>query len=160
MNALKNVTIYTDGACLGNPGKGGYGVVLRYGNHSKELSGGFRHTTNNRMEILAAIVALETLNQPCQVTLHTDSKYLVDAIMQGWAKRWQKNKWQRNSQEKAKNSDLWARLLKLCAYHRVTFVWVKGHAGIRDNERCDQLAVKAAKQINLEEDMAYGHNGE
>ncbi len=145
------VHIWTDGGCRpSNPGPGGYGVVLRYNDQRKELSGGFRHTTNNRMELLAAIVGLESLNRPCRVTLHSDSKYLVDAINLGWARRWQANGWKRNKQgDKALNPDLWQRLLDLIAQHRVEFVWVRGHSGVADNERCDALARQAAQADNL-----------
>jgi ribonuclease HI len=153
--SLKEVTIYTDGACLGNPGAGGYGVVLLYGQHRKELSGGFRLTTNNRMEIMAAIVGLMALKTKCAVTLHTDSQYLVNAIIKGWAQQWQKNGWRRNKKDKAKNPDLWEQLLSLCSQHEVTFVWVKGHAGIEENECCDRLAVNAAQQENLPSDKGY-----
>jgi ribonuclease HI len=139
----KEIIIYTDGACTGNPGPGGYGVVLLSDRHRKEFSGGYRLTTNNRMEMMAAIVALQSLKNQCLVTLHTDSKYLVDAIVQGWAKKWQKNGWMRNKQEKAKNPDLWQQLLDLCSKHQVKFVWVKAHAGIAENECCDRLAVTA-----------------
>jgi ribonuclease HI len=151
----KNVVIYTDGACTGNPGPGGYGVVLLYNSHRKELSGGFRRTTNNRMEMMAAIVGLQTLNQPCEVTLHSDSKYLVDAITQGWAQKWQSNGWKRNKKDRAKNPDLWQQLLDLCDFHQVTFRWVKGHAGNPENERCDQLAVAAAQLPDLPVDEGY-----
>ncbi|OKH21419.1 ribonuclease HI [Hydrococcus rivularis NIES-593] len=153
--SLKEVTIYTDGACLGNPGAGGYGVVLIYGRHRKELSGGFRLTTNNRMEILAAIAGLMALKTKCTVTLYTDSQYLVNAITKGWARQWQKNGWKRNKKEKAKNSDLWEQLLNLCAQHEVNFIWVKGHAGNPENEYCDRLAVSAALQKDLPPDAAY-----
>ena len=152
---LKEVTIYTDGACTGNPGAGGYGAVLIYGEHRKEISGGFRLTTNNRMEMMAAIAALQTLKRQCYVTLHSDSKYIVDAINKGWAKRWQANSWKRNKKEKAKNPDLWQQLLDLCNQHQVDFVWVKGHAGIPENERCDRLAVAAAHQSDLPDDFGY-----
>jgi ribonuclease HI len=152
---LKEVTIYTDGACLGNPGSGGYGVVLIYGKHRKELSGGFRLTTNNRMEILAAIEGLKALKSKCAVTLYTDSQYLVNAIAKGWAKQWQKNGWRRNKKEKAKNPDLWEQLLDLCVQHDINFVWVKGHAGIAENEYCDRLAVSAAQQQDLPPDIPY-----
>jgi len=137
---MKQVTIYTDGACSGNPGPGGYGVVLLHKSHRKELSGGDKQTTNNRMETLAAIVGLEALKEPCQVALYSDSKYLVDAIQKGWAKRWQQNNWMRNKKDPALNSDLWERLLALLGKHHVTFHWVKGHAGNPENERCDELA--------------------
>jgi len=152
----KNVVIYTDGACMGNPGPGGYGVVLLYDHHRKELSGGFRRTTNNRMEMMAAIVGLQALNQPCEVTLHSDSKYLVDAMAQGWAKKWQANGWKRNKKDYAKNPDLWQQLLDLCNHHQVTFRWVKGHAGHPENERCDELAVAAAQAADLPVDGGYG----
>jgi ribonuclease HI len=155
MRPKKHVTIYTDGSSLGNPGPGGYGVVLRYNEHVKELSGGFRHTTNNRMEILAAIKALEALSEPCRVTLHTDSQYLVNAITKGWARRWQRNGWMRNKKDAALNPDLWARLLPLCDKHQVDFVWVRGHAGDPDNERCDELAKAAAEGAHLPEDEGY-----
>ncbi len=151
----KEIIIYTDGACTGNPGPGGYGVVLLYNNHRKELSGGFRLTTNNRMEMMAAIVGLQTLNQPCQITLHSDSKYLVDAMTKGWARKWQANGWKRNKKEPAKNPDLWQQLIELCDQHQVKFCWVKGHAGHAENERCDQLAVAAARQANLPIDEGY-----
>jgi ribonuclease HI len=151
----KQVTIYTDGSCRKNPGSGGYGVVLLYGDHRKELSGGFQCTTNNRMEILAAIVGLEALKEPCQVALYSDSQYVVNAISKGWAKRWQSNNWMRNKEDKALNPDLWERLLRLCDRHRVTFHWVRGHAGNVENERCDQLAVAAAKGSNLALDEGY-----
>ena len=149
------VQIHTDGACLGNPGPGGYGVVLRFGDHCKELSGGFRLTTNNRMELLAAIKGLEALNQPCQVVLYSDSKYVVDAVEKGWAVKWRASGWMRNKREKAVNPDLWAPLLDLCATHDVEFRWVRGHSGVADNERCDRLAVAAAKGNDLAEDKGY-----
>lgn len=150
---LKEVAIYTDGACLGNPGPGGYGVVLLYRGHRKEFSAGFRDTTNNRMEILAAIIGLESLKEKCRVTLYTDSQYVVNSIEKGWSKKWRANGWMRNNIEPALNADLWARLLKLCEVHDVNFVWVRGHAGNPENERCDQLAVDAAKQPDLPPDI-------
>ena len=150
-----DVTIYTDGGCLGNPGPGGYGVVLRCGAHEKHLSGGFARTTNNRMEIMAAIVALEALNMPCRVTLHSDSKYVVDAMTQGWVQRWKTNGWMRNKKDKAVNPDLWERLLAACVQHEVAFKWVKGHAGHADNETCDRLANQAAARADLPADEAY-----
>lgn len=150
------VTIYTDGGCSPtNPGPGGYGVVLRWNGHCRELSGGFRLTTNNRMELTAAIVALETLKRPCRVTLHSDSRYLVDAMTRGWAARWRANGWQRNRHDRALNPDLWSRLLELAARHRVDFVWVRSHAGVPDNERCDELARAAARQPDLPDDPGY-----
>ncbi len=152
-NQLKNITIFTDGACSGNPGPGGYGAVLLYNSHRKELSEGFNNTTNNRMEMLAAIKALEALKEKCNVTLYSDSKYLIDAIDKGWAKKWQQNGWMRNKKEKAMNVDLWQRLLPLIDKHNLTLKWVKGHAGNEENERCDYLATQAAKQPNLPEDV-------
>ena len=149
------VSIYTDGACLGNPGPGGYGIVLLYGDHRRELAGGFRRTTNNRMEILAAIVGLEALKESCTVTLYSDSQYLVNAVELGWAKRWQANGWRRNKKAKALNPDLWDRLLQLCDRHDVEFRWVRGHAGNPANERCDRLATQAAQRPDLPVDMAY-----
>jgi ribonuclease HI len=138
------ITIYTDGACLGNPGPGGYGVVLLDGQQRQELAVGYRLTTNNRMEMMAAIAGLEALAVPSSVTLYSDSQYLVDAVMKGWAKRWRANGWKRNAKDKAKNPDLWAKILGLCEQHQVTFIWVRGHAGNVENERCDRLAVAAA----------------
>ncbi len=152
---MKAVTIYTDGGALGNPGPGGYGVVLIAGKHRKELSGGFRLTTNNRMELLACIKGLEALKYPCEVSLYSDSKYVVNGITKGWAARWRKNGWMRNKKEAAVNPDLWARLLDLCQKHTVRFHWVKGHAGTAENERCDQLAKAAAQGPKLPPDPGY-----
>lgn len=146
---MKTVDIYTDGACSGNPGPGGYGVVLLYKGARREASGGYKHTTNNRMEILAAIKALELLNEPCRVNLYSDSRYLVDAIEKGWAKKWRSNSWMRNKKEAALNPDLWERLLKLLEKHEVSFIWVRGHAANIENERCDELARKSIQQGNL-----------
>jgi len=154
---LKHVTIYTDGAASGNPGPGGYGVILEFQGKRKELSGGYRRTTNNRMELLAAVVGLEALKERCEVTLYTDSAYLVNALNEGWAQRWRAHGWMRNKNEPALNPDLWERLLRLCEQHEVHFVWVKGHAGHPENERCDQLAQEAARGINLPVDTAYEH---
>jgi ribonuclease HI len=155
MERLKSVTIYTDGACLGNPGPGGYGVVLLYKGHRKELSGGYRETTNNRMEIMAAIVGLKALKEKCEATLYSDSEYLVKAMTKGWVKRWRKNNWRRNRKEKALNPDLWEQLLQLYEYHQVEFKWVKGHAKSAENNRCDELALEAAQQSNLPVDEGY-----
>ena len=141
---MKQIEIFTDGACSGNPGPGGYGAILRYGKHEKEISQGFAETTNNRMELTAAIEALKLLKEPCEVTLFTDSQYLVNGINKGWAKKWKTNGWMRNKQEKALNPELWDQLLTLCERHKITFVWLKGHAGHPENERCDRLAVAAA----------------
>jgi ribonuclease HI len=151
----KDVIIYTDGACEPNPGPGGYGVVLIYGDHRKELSGGYRLTTNNRMEIMAAIQGLEALKNPCKVTLYSDSEYLVKAMTLGWVERWKSKNWRRNKREKALNVDLWERLLALCETHQVEFAWVKGHAGNRENERCDQLSYAAIEKPDLPADEGY-----
>ena len=155
MVALPQVTIYTDGACQGNPGPGGYGVVLLHGDKRKEMSGGYRRTTNNRMEIMGAIAGLEALKKPCKVTLVSDSEYVVKAIREGWAKRWRSQGWKRNAKEMAVNPDLWGRLLDLCEQHQVEFRWVRGHNGNRENERCDALAVDAASRPNLPPDEGY-----
>lgn len=155
MSELKQVVIYTDGACTGNPGPGGYGIILQYGEKRREISAGFRRTTNNRMELMAAIVGLETLRYRCSVTICTDSQYLVKGITLGWARRWRANGWRRNAQEKAINADLWGRLLDLCAQHEVVFEWVKGHADHPENERCDRLAVLAAQGADLSIDTGY-----
>jgi len=150
INVQKQVEIYTDGACSGNPGPGGYGVILSYNGREKELSGGEEMTTNNRMELTAAIVGLEALREPCTVTLYSDSKYVVDAINKGWAEKWHDNNWMRNSKEPALNPDLWEQLLGLTMEHEVTFVWVKGHAGHPQNERCDKLATGYIEQLKKE----------
>jgi ribonuclease HI len=142
---MKNVTVYTDGACSGNPGPGGYGTVLIYNAHRKEISKGFKQTTNNRMEISGVIAGLEALREPCAVTLYSDSRYVVDAIKKGWARRWRANGWMRNKEEPALNADLWEKLLPLLEKHRVKFKCVKGHAGNKENERCDELARQAAE---------------
>lgn len=152
------VDIYTDGAARGNPeGPGGYGTVLEYrdtkGNlHTKELSRGYRKTTNNRMELMAAIAGLEALNRPCQVNLYSDSKYLVDAFNQHWIENWVRKGWKRGKNEPVKNIDLWKRLLTAKEPHQVTFIWVKGHDGHPQNERCDALATGAADGEDLAED--------
>ena len=140
---MKEVKLYTDGACRGNPGKGGYGAILVYGKYEKEISGGERETTNNRMELMAAIVGLEALKEPCEVTLYSDSKYLVDAYNEGWVFSWERNSWKRGK-EPLKNPDLWQRLFELTGRHHVTFIWVKGHNGNPYNERCDELATSYA----------------
>ena len=150
MNDIKEVVIFTDGACSPNPGAGGYGIVLIYGRHRKELSKGFLLTTNNRMELLAAIVALETLKKPCKVQLYSDSKYVIEPITLGWIDRWKSRKW-----HKVKNTDLWIRLLEQCEKHQVEFLWIEGHSGNVENERCDELAVQACKSKNLISDKFY-----
>ena len=136
----ENVYIFTDGACSGNPGPGGWGAILRYGTREKELSGFEPETTNNRMELTGAIEALRALKRPCEVILQTDSQYVVNGIEKGWAESWRKNNWVKADKKPALNSDLWESLLELCAVHRVRFIWIKGHAGHKENERCDELA--------------------
>ncbi len=138
---MKHVEIFTDGACSGNPGPGGWGAILRYKGTEKEISGGAPETTNNRMELMGVISALKLLKEPCEVTLCTDSQYVANALERGWAKNWQKNGWMRNKKEPALNPDLWQELLTLYDKHKVTIVWVKGHNGHPENERCDKLAV-------------------
>ncbi len=152
---MKHVTLYTDGGCLHNPGPGGYGVILVYDSNRRELSGGFRLTTNNRMEIYAAIAGLEALKEPCSVTVYSDSQYLVNAMQKGWAHRWRSKGWKRSNKEKAINPDLWERLLALCEIHRVRFNWLRGHAGHSENERCDELAKAAAQDSRLAVDDGY-----
>ena len=140
----KQVTIYTDGACRGNPGKGGWGAILKYGAFEREISGGERSTTNNRMELTAAIEALKMLKEPCSVTLTSDSKYMIDAIEKKWIDSWQKKGWRKADGKEVLNVDLWEKLLEQLAIHDVTFVWVHGHAGHKYNERCDELATSFA----------------
>ena len=137
---MKEVTIYTDGACSGNPGPGGWGAVLMYGEHRKEISGGDAHTTNNRMELTGPIEALEMLKQPCKVRLYSDSAYLVNAFNQHWIANWQRNGWQTSQKKPVENKELWQRLLELCRTHEVEFIKVKGHADNAENNRCDELA--------------------
>lgn len=144
---LKYVEIFTDGACSGNPGPGGWGAILRYEGREKELSGGEKETTNNRMELTAAIEALSALKEPCKVRLVTDSKYLADGIAKGWAASWQKNGWRKADKKPALNPDLWEKLLELLKIHDVTIEWVKGHAGHPENERCDELAANYYKSL-------------
>ncbi len=156
----KQVVIYSDGACEPNPGPGGYGVILMYGKARKEVSGGFRWTTNNRMEIYAAIQGLELLKEPCKVTVYSDSQYLVDAMMKGWVAKWKRKNWWRTSKERAVNVDLWEKLLALTERHQVEFVWVRGHAGNAENERCDQLSYAALRQKNLPADEGYENKPE
>lgn len=140
---MKFVEIYTDGACSGNPGPGGYGTILVFRGLEKEMSGGEKSTTNNRMELMAAIVGLEALKEPCKVILTSDSKYLVDGINLGWARSWRLHNWVKSDKKPALNADLWGRLLELLEVHDVTFAWIKGHEGHPYNERCDRLAVEA-----------------
>ena len=138
---MKEVTVYTDGACSGNPGPGGWGAILDYKGKRKELSGGEAQTTNNRMELTAVIEALGALKEPCTVTVITDSRYVSDGITLGWAAGWKKNNWRRKDRKPALNPDLWDTLLNLCEKHKVVFSWIKGHAGHPENERCDEMAV-------------------
>jgi ribonuclease HI len=148
-----HVTIYADGACTGNPGPGGYGAVIERDGKITELSGGYASTTNNRMELLGVIVALESLDSPSDVVVRSDSLYVVKAMQQGWAEGWRANGWRIASRQPAKNRDLWTRLLALCERHSVTFEWVRGHAGVAQNERCDALAVAASRQPDLPPDV-------
>ena len=149
------VEIFTDGACKGNPGPGGYGVVLVAGDRKRELSGGFRKTTNNRMELLACIEGLRSLKLPSSVVLTSDSKYVVNAMVKGWAKKWRSRGWKLSPSKPAKNPDLWAQLLDLCDEHTVRFEWVKGHSEHPENERCDALAVAASERKDLPADEPF-----
>jgi len=156
---MKTVDIYTDGACSGNPGPGGYGVVMLYGGYRREISAAYTLTTNNRMEILAAIIGLEALKEPCRVNLYSDSRYLVDAIEKGWVVRWRAANWMRNKKEVALNADLWRVLLLLLEKHEVRFIWVRGHDENIENERCDTMAraaiESASKDGNFLNDDGY-----
>ena len=154
-NTLPEVVLYCDGACTPNPGVGGYGALLMYGSHRRELSGGFRATTNNRMEIMAAIAGLSALKRPCRVTVFSDSRYVVDAIEQDWARRWRAKGWRRSAKEKAANHDLWTEHLDLCDQHEVNFHWIRGHAGDPENDLCDALATAAYSQPELPCDSGY-----
>ena len=158
--SLRHVEIYTDGGCEPNPGPGGYGVVLLHPKKRAEASGGFRLTTNNRMEIFAAIAGLEMLKQPCKVTLYSDSQYLVKAMMESWVATWKKKGWWRTNKERPENVDLWQRLDRLCEPHQVEFRWVKGHAGNPENERCDQLSMTVLRRPNLPVDEGYENKPE
>lgn len=143
---MKKIEIFTDGACSGNPGPGGYGTILRYGKTIKELFGGDPSTTNNRMEMTAVIRGLQALKEPCEVTLYSDSQYVINAITKGWAEGWKKRGWVKADKKPALNSDLWEIILQLLEVHKVSFVWVKGHAGHPENERCDELAVSGSQK--------------
>ena len=145
--AMKTVTLYTDGACSGNPGPGGWAAILMFGAHKKELSGGERETTNNRMELTAVIRGLEALKEPCVVELYSDSKYVIDALEKGWAKGWRARGWVKGDKKPALNPDLWQQLLELCEYHTVNLHWVKGHASNPYNNRCDELAVAESRKF-------------
>ncbi|MDJ0784859.1 MAG: ribonuclease HI [Desulfosarcinaceae bacterium] len=153
--AADQVVVYTDGGATHNPGPGGYGVVIEVPGGPHELSAGYRRTTNNRMELMAAIAALQWFEAPAKVLLHTDSRYVVDGITKGWAEKWRANNWMRTKREAARNADLWRVLLELCDRHTVEFRWVRGHAGIPGNERCDQLSVAARANPVLLEDHGY-----
>jgi len=155
LSKVRKIVIYTDGGCSNNPGPGGYGVVFVRGNTREEHSGGFRQTTNNRMELMACIVALQALRSRHSATIYSDSKYVVDSIEKGWVEKWKANDWMRTRTEKAKNVDLWSELLELCVKHKVEFKWVKGHAGNPENERCDNLAMRAMSKKGLPPDRNY-----
>lgn len=144
---MKNIEIYTDGACSGNPGKGGWAAVLVYKNSEKEISGGEKETTNNRMELTAVIMALKALKEPCKVKLTTDSKYVCDAINKGWVYSWKSKCWKKADKKPALNVDLWEQLLEQLDIHKVEFIWVKGHNGHKYNERCDRLAVEEYNKL-------------
>lgn len=151
----KSVQIFTDGCCLGNPGRGGYGIIMVYKDHSKELSSGYALTTNNRMELMACIEALAALKEPCAATITTDSQYVVNAVNQGWAAQWKAKGWRRSGNKPAENPDLWTRLLDLTEQHEAKFVWVRGHNGHPENERCDLLAKAAAEGSDIQDDLGY-----
>lgn len=144
---MKKLEMFTDGACSGNPGPGGYGTILRYGQAEKEISGGEARTTNNRMELMAVIAGLEALKEPCSITLYTDSRYVADGIAKGWASSWRAHGWKKADKSPALNPDLWERLLDLLEKHDVKIVWVKGHAGHPENERCDEMAVRQSQKF-------------
>lgn len=156
---LPRIIIYTDGASSGNPGPGGYGAVMLHGEKRLELSGGFRRTTNSRMELLAVVAALESLKRPCHATIYSDSQYVVKAINDGWLKNWVARGWKKADRKPVENTDLWKRLLPLLEKHEVEFKWVKGHAGLAENERCDELAVAAGAGLNLPADEGYESRG-
>lgn len=154
------VTIYSDGSARGNPGPGGYGTVVQYVDtkgtlHEREFFAGYKNTTNNRMELMGAIVGLEALTKPCDILLISDSKYVTDAFNQNWIKGWLKNNWKNSQKKPVKNVDLWKRLLKAMEPHQVVFQWIKGHAGHKENERCDMLATSAADGSNLLDDTGF-----
>jgi len=150
---VKKVALYTDGSCLGNPGPGGWGAILRYGGHEKELSGGFADTTNNRMEITAVLEGLAALKEACIVNLYTDSQYVRQAVTEGWLENWQRNGWRTSAKKPVKNRDLWERLLPLLKEHTMHFHWIRGHAGHPENERCDALARAQAGRPDLPRDL-------
>lgn len=156
---IHTVTAYTDGACSGNPGPGGFGVVLLWNGHRREIARGYRRTTNNRMELLAVIEALRALKGPSRVELWSDSQYVVHAVEKGWARRWRANGWRKADKSRALNVDLWTELLSLLEVHQVRFRWTRGHAGDPENERADELAVAALRGADLAEDAGYTGNG-
>jgi len=156
---MKEVTMYTDGGCSPNPGPGGYGIVLIYGEHRREFSGGYRRTTNNRMELVAAIRGLQTLKEPCHVALFSDSQYVVNGISKGWAQRWKSRGWLLSNKRPAENIDLWEQLLALCETHQVRFEWIRGHNGHAENESCDRLAGEASRRQDLPIDAIYERDG-
>jgi ribonuclease HI len=151
----KHVTIWTDGACIGNPGPGGYAAILHHGEHRREITGGYRRTTNNRMELVAVIEALRALKYPCSVTVYSDARYVVDGVMNGTMRRWRQTGWRRGERERVPNADLWEELLRLCEQHEVQLTWIEGHAGLMSNERCDELAALAARSNDLPVDEGY-----
>ena len=157
--ASREISIYTDGGCQKNPGPGGYGAVIIEGDKRREISQGYLLTTNNRMELMACVAALKSLENPGKAVLHSDSQYVVRGIEKGWARRWRANGWMRTKTEPAENADLWAELLELTKNRAVLFVWVRGHAGNRENERCDRLATEAALSLDLREDPGYRRKG-
>lgn len=159
MKKKPHVELFADGACSGNPGPGGYGTILKMGEHTKEFSGGYNNTTNNRMEILGVIIGLEGLKQPCRVRIVSDSQYVVNSISKGWVFSWQKNNWKKADKKRAENVDLWERLLPLLELHECEFEWIRGHNGHPENERCDELAVTAYKAGNLPKDPGYEGRG-
>ncbi len=152
---MAEISLYTDGACSGNPGQGGYGVLIVENGKKRSIARGFRHTTNNRMELMAVIAGIKAVRQDAQVWVVSDSRYVVDAINKGWAQKWRRNGWKRNRRDKAENADLWAELLELLSERRVQFSWVRGHAGSPENERADRLAVRASQGVNLAVDRAF-----
>ena len=145
---MKTVNIYTDGACRGNPGRGGWGAILEYNGKRREMSGGERETTNNRMELTAVIEALSALKEPCEVNLYSDSKYVIDGLSKGWAASWRRNGWKKSDKSPALNPELWERLLSLSEMHKINYFWIKGHDGHPENERCDTLATTEADKFN------------
>lgn len=152
---MKEIIIYTDGSSRGNPGPGGYGTLMIFQGHRKELSGGFAKTTNNRMEILAALTGIESLLEPCQVTVYSDSKYVIDTMDKGWIHGWKKKDWSRGPNKPLKNADLWKRMAEAVRGHKISWKWVKGHSGHPENERCDQLATEAADRRGNPQDLGF-----